>query len=309
MGNAPSVTKLPPEWEDILPNITREDIVCSSRKKCRLEEGNCVYLDEDMFDLDEHVPVAMAVLRAHPQLKDVRFNLVPGKMTEENFWAAVFGILNDGGIDMEDVVGAIEDDYLPGDEADGSKETGEGENLLSPLAQRLKSKAQSAEKESGNSVRSPIVHLEQTYSDSDDALAPTTTALLEEIEAQQVRIARLQKSLREANHKTRKLALELNKARKKHHDGGTHVTSCNEEVSLLRTPKRPHKGSWEIDSDCSEFMKLDACLKENLRQEKKKRLNEVLSQMKFILDSDEIKDSYGKWSCCGRETYDTEGCA
>ncbi len=57
-----------------------------------------------------------------------------------------------------------------------------------------------------------------------------------------------------------------------------------------------------------EFLKLDDHLKENLRKEKEKRINEVLSQMKFILDTDDLKDSYGKWSCCESEDYSAEGC-
>lgn len=305
MGNAPSNAELPPDWADILPYITREDIVRSSRKKCRLDEGNRVYLDEDMFDLDEHVPVATAVLGAHPQLKDVRFKLVPGRMTEEMFWAAIFGILNDGGIDMEDLVGTIDDDYETGDEVDGngSRETGEGEILLSPVAQGPPTKGKSMRKEKGKLIRSPIAHLEQAYFDSGDASESST--LLEQIEAQQAHIARLQKSLRQANHKTRKLALELHKERTKDLGEGAGCQKSNSS----RPPKRSHKGSWEMNSDCSEFMKLDDHLKENLRQEKAKRLNEVQSQMKFILDSDDIKDSYGRWKCCGKETYDIEGCA
>jgi hypothetical protein len=43
-------------------------------------------------------------------------------------------------------------------------------------------------------------------------------------------------------------------------------------------------------------------------KEKQKRLDEVRSQMKFILDTDDIKDSYGKWSCCGEEEYTAKGC-
>ena len=55
-------------------------------------------------------------------------------------------------------------------------------------------------------------------------------------------------------------------------------------------------------------MKLDDHLNDNLCVQQK-RLNEVLSQMKFILDTDDIKDSYGKWTCCGKEKYDAFGCA
>mmetsp|Transcript_28823 Transcript_28823/g.52711 ORF Transcript_28823/g.52711 Transcript_28823/m.52711 type:complete len:170 (+) Transcript_28823:56-565(+) len=136
MGNAPSIAELPPEWEDILPNITSEDVINSSRRKCRVVDQS-VYLDDDLFDLDDdnHVPIALAILRDHPHLKDIRFKLVPGKMTEENYWAALFGILHDGGIDIEDVVGAIEDDYETGDEVDESTEIGENQVFLPPLAQ------------------------------------------------------------------------------------------------------------------------------------------------------------------------------
>lgn len=92
MGQAPSIAELPPEWEEILPNVTKEDILRSSRKKCKVVgEAKSVYLDSDIFDLDEHVPMALAILRAHPHLKDIRFKLVPGRMTEERYWAALFG--------------------------------------------------------------------------------------------------------------------------------------------------------------------------------------------------------------------------
>ena len=89
MGNVPSIAELPPEWDDILPNITQEDIILSSRNKCKVvvrppsqdddnNNGNdksstCVYLNDDIFDLDDddHVPTALAILRSYPHLKDV----------------------------------------------------------------------------------------------------------------------------------------------------------------------------------------------------------------------------------------------
>jgi hypothetical protein len=118
MGNAPSVAELPPEWEEILPNVNREDILRSSRKNCRVEENKSVYLDDDLFDLDEHVPTALAILRAAPLIKDIRFKMVPGILTEEMFWAALFGVLQYGGIDIDHVAGKIDDDYETGDEGD-----------------------------------------------------------------------------------------------------------------------------------------------------------------------------------------------
>ena len=135
MGNAPSIAELPTEWEDLLPGITAEDILNSSRKKTKFDEDKSVLLDGVLFDLDEHVPVALSILRAHPHLKDLRFKLVPGRLTEERYWAALFGILHDGGIDIEEVVGSIEDDYETGDEVDESTEVLENDEVSAPMAQ------------------------------------------------------------------------------------------------------------------------------------------------------------------------------
>lgn len=144
---------------------------------------------------------------------------------------------------------------------------------------------------------------------------------LEEIKAQQSHIHRLQKSLRELNHKTRKLALELHKEQRKNQncddindDGGNgeaHSSSSTNGSMCVSssTPQTQHKGTWEMHRDCMDFLGLDDHLKDNLRKEKKKRLDEVRSQMKFILDTDDVKDSYGRWSCCGKEEYTANGCA
>jgi len=210
MGNSPSVAELPIEWQDVLPNITREDIIRSSRKKCRVVNQS-VYLDDDLFDLDDdnHVPIALAILRAHPHLKDIRFNLVPGRMTEENYWAAIFGILHDGGIDIDNVVGAIDDDYETGDEIDESIEIAESDSLVPPIAQSPTGKP--GKERSGKLGHTLIAELEQAHFANDDALESnaddtnTPPSYLEKIKAQQAHIARLQKSLREANHKTRKV--------------------------------------------------------------------------------------------------------
>lgn len=297
MGQASSAPELPAAWLEILPNLTGEDILRSSKKRCRVSEDKLVYLDDELFELDQHVPLALEILSVHPHLKDIRFKLVPGRMMEEKFWAALFGILNDGVVDIDEVIGDvdIEDDYQTGDEMDDNVK-----GLRSPTP----TKAAQAHQ------------YDEVISKADASNTPPF--YLEEIQAQQELISRLQKSLREANHKIRKLGLEVHKERQKRHNEGVANGSCIEHAG-----KRPsmcprcnsklgstqqHSGKWEMHPDCQEFLKLDEHLKENLRKEKEKRMNEVLSQMKFILDSDEMKDTYGKWSCCGKEEYEAEGC-
>ncbi|KAL3792877.1 hypothetical protein HJC23_004802 [Cyclotella cryptica] len=302
MGQGTSSPELPSSWIEILPTITGEDILRSSKKRCRVSEDKRVYLDDEIFDLDEHVPLALEILSTHPPLKDVRFKLVPGRMMEERFWAALFGILNDGGVDIDEVVGdvAIDDDYETGDEVEVDNINNNGGSPHGKAAQ---------------------VHQYDQMNTEGQASADAPPSYLEEIKAQQELISRLQKSLREANHKIRKLSLEVHKERKKRHDEGVSNGETQQEHSgqspslcprcnskLGSQPQQQHSGHWEMHPDCKEFLKLDEHLKENLRKEKEKRLNEVLSQMKFILDSDEMKDTYGKWSCCGKEEYEAEEC-
>jgi chromosome segregation ATPase len=66
-----------------------------------------------------------------------------------------------------------------------------------------------------------------------------------------------------------------------------------------------HTGQWVMDQDSKDFLEFPVELKENLRMEKRKRLEEVAQQMKFILDSDAIQDSNGSWDCCGQNRYES----
>jgi hypothetical protein len=69
-----------------------------------------------------------------------------------------------------------------------------------------------------------------------------------------------------------------------------------------------HKGKWIMDKDSLEFLALPEELKSNLRRERHKRLEQVRSTMKFILESDNVQDSHGSWDCCGQTSYTAQGC-
>ena len=305
MGNAPTTAELPPEWEDILPNITREDILHSAKNRIVEEEDesgkSILLLDQEIFELDDHVNMALTILQTAPHLKDIRFRLVSNKMKEEKFWAAMFGVLNYAGIDVDNVAGKINDDYETGDDDFDDRYGREQSPPQSPPEQPT----QKYDESNG-----------YYYESSSVDATNTPQIYLEEFQKQKELIHRLQKSLREANHKTRKLALELQKERNKSsdkaaingNDGGS--SSSGREVhvdssmnGLPAQKQKPHKGKWEMHPDCRDFLGLDEHLKVNLREGKQKRVEEVLSQMKFILDSDDVKDTYGEWSCCGEEKY------
>ena len=78
---------------------------------------------------------------------------------------------------------------------------------------------------------------------------------------------------------------------------------CNGSNKPVSTPTPRHTGSWMMDRDSQEFLNYPAEVKESLRREKQKRLAQVQDEMKFILDSDEIHHTTGRWQCCGETKY------
>jgi hypothetical protein len=79
----------------------------------------------------------------------------------------------------------------------------------------------------------------------------------------------------------------------------------NRDDGMIRTESK-HKGNWVMDKEAIEFLSLEEEIKRQLREGKKKRMYEISEQMKFILDSDHVKDSRGKWDCCGQLVYCSE---
>jgi hypothetical protein len=67
--------------------------------------------------------------------------------------------------------------------------------------------------------------------------------------------------------------------------------------------KARHKGRWIIDKDCREFLSLDKDVKKQLREGKKKRIQDILNELRFILDTDDEREARGKWDCCGSSEY------
>ena len=70
--------------------------------------------------------------------------------------------------------------------------------------------------------------------------------------------------------------------------------------------RKTHIGTWIMEKESIEFLQLDEEIKKKLRDGKQKRLQDVHEQMKFILDSDDVKDSRGKWDGCGCDSYGGE---
>jgi hypothetical protein len=78
------------------------------------------------------------------------------------------------------------------------------------------------------------------------------------------------------------------------------------QAALLKAKEQPpigHTGAWVADQDSQDFMSYPEEVKDNMRREKQKRMQQVEQDMKFIIDSDKVEDSNGHWPCCGETSY------
>lgn len=83
----------------------------------------------------------------------------------------------------------------------------------------------------------------------------------------------------------------------KHHHHNNHINNDS------KRQHHGHKGPWKMDRDSQEFLKYPNDVKESLRQEKQRRIQQVQDELKFILDSDDPKHTHGRWECCGETKY------
>lgn len=67
--------------------------------------------------------------------------------------------------------------------------------------------------------------------------------------------------------------------------------------------RKKHKGPWKMEKDSQEFLGYPDEVKESLRKEKQRRLQQVKDEMKFILDSDDVQHTNGEWECCGERKF------
>ena len=77
----------------------------------------------------------------------------------------------------------------------------------------------------------------------------------------------------------------------------------NGEKKEINHKPDKNRGKWVMDKDCQEFLSLDKETRDKLREAKKKRLDDVREQMKFILDGDDESYSRGYWDGNGQTSY------
>ncbi len=262
-------------------SITRKDIINTFRNhpnELDLYYKNDQDEESDLYQerLNACTNIALMILGLSSTLRDLRFKLVPAKVSEGKFWGAVFVLL---GIDVSFKSSATEssNDNEQSDESSGMN------NVIEE-----KSKNNDVSKESRQEEQLDHNKLRSSVSD----MGTTDISSVED----------LRSLLRKKDQEISRLRREVAEARANSKE--CRVIGTNTKLDPLKS----HKGKWILSQDSTDFLNLDEEIKRNLRREKQKRLQEINGQMKFILDSDDIKDADGKWNCCNSPLYDGKGC-
>jgi len=261
------------------------------------------YVDDGHYAAD--VRIAMRVLAASEYVRHLRFKLVPARLKEPLFWAALLGMLKYG----KGWVSVAEEERLECRAAAASVAAaaggGQKEGEIGSSRQRQQQQQHSNDGAQAILVSPDVAAVaDGGYREADE--------LRKHLRQRDAEIAQLRRSLDATRSKVKALETEVAELEQRCSSSSAGGASSAATAAVAESNPEPtanrHKGSWTMDRDSQDFLALDEDLKANLRAEKAKRLKEVREQMRFILDTDSVACSNGEWSCCGRKEYGADGC-
>jgi hypothetical protein len=230
------------------------------------------FQENERDQLSGEAKLAIRLNELLPGLAQLRFRLVPTKMKEDVFWQATLSLLKERLVDYNAKYG-----HEPDDEA------------------------QEESPEKGDStLETPTTPNSSNHSIPKNGEIPTEREFVQQLNAKTLQIRKLKKQIKELQAKLE----ETTNA----NSNDTTKTEKGESAPNQNHHKKNagHTGKWNISHDSQEFLDYPEEVKQNLRNEKQKRLQQVHDEMKFILDSDDIQDTHGKWDCCGQTKYHAE---
>lgn len=244
-----------------------------------------------------YTQLAVKVNGMSSALSNVRFQLVPSRVKEPIFWQATFQILTNRLRQVHENKNSPSYDTTSQEETKQPEQTTTSASVTASPSRRRKDQDVSTKQppQAKNGQRSIVISPKNGNTKS----LQTTNKKGNEKHTKHVTI------ITTTDDPPPGLSLEEQLAFRT-----TQVQELRQQLQQLQKLQEPshseHTGTWVMDKDSREFLEFPDELKENMRQEKQKRLNEVRAEMKFILDSDNIEDSTGQWSCCGAKEYKME---
>ena len=245
-------------------------------------------------DKDEFLTeLCFRILRISTTMAKLRFKLVPTKLKEHLFWQSLWTIL------YYEIMKQDHHQQQQDPTNNGNVDDVKQQPAAVPK-QHTRQLTSSSSTYSYDNIDGSSVYTSSTIDDDKlfqdfqkEQVEKTIFKLRRTIERQQWKMDDMKEEI--IKLKTEKLN-HLMKQQPQQEDKATSTTATT-------TAKHQHPGRWIMDQDSIDFLKYPTELKQNLRDEKHKRLREVKAQMKFILDSDQIEDSNGHWDCCQSPQY------
>jgi hypothetical protein len=251
---------------------TKDEILLVTRslKEKLATDGNSLPGFYSIEDDSPEIDLAVRINAVSKEVALLRFHMVPSRLKEPLFWKSVIVILK------ERLVEYNARHPLETDDEDEAEDLGANEPKKRNHVSKNTEPQASRTEASTTSTRS--------YADDDIMEEATEEQLLCLVEgkAQEMEIAVLQRRVHELEHILKAHGIKVPQQHQCQHI---------------------HKGEWIMTKDSADFLMYPLELKENMRREKQKRLNQVQKDMKFILDTDDIADTDGHWACCGEKLY------
>lgn len=245
--------------------------VAKSIKQDQPQSSQPVSNGDAFYTREEDSPETELAKRIHDfseEIPQIRFLVVPTRIKEPIFWKSILAILQER-----------LDEYQS--KHTSSTETSSSTPVETSLLQDSSHSASDASAETS----------EDAYRQNggmDHATLRSLRKLEQQIHAKDRHISSLQSELDHLRETLQQAEAALSMA-------GSSSSSGSHRAHPA--------GEWRLTKDAQEFLAFPEEVKENMRKEKQRRLQQVQREMSFILDSDALEDSHGQWTCCGAKTY------
>eukprot|EP00980_Cylindrotheca_fusiformis_P022641 scaffold9523_cov103-Cylindrotheca_fusiformis.AAC.18 len=262
---------------------------------------------EGYYAHDADRPQTQLALRLNGMSKELlakhRFQLVPSRLKEPVFWEATILLLQER-LEQYNERCRLEQQQREGG---GEQETETNNNNNNHTKQNTMGKVVSSS--SSFSISDDQQRLDERVEKS----LISRLALKDfEISTLKEQVQELQKQLQSNSMSTPRAFVTTTTTSKEATTANTTNTSSLSSSSAASANDHHHHhhhtGEWIMDKDSQEFLQYPEEIKTNMRKEKQRRLDQVQKEMKFILDSDNIEDTNGHWTCCGANSYRAESC-
>lgn len=244
------------------------------------------------FTLDDIMSDAKHMLTMSDTLPMIRYKLVPAKINEYTFWRNLLLHLR-----VYQTQHQIGHTSLPPQHI----RITQSHNTHNNTANNVTNQA------NGTHTPESTDSLNGSYTSTTDVDTQYLKQTITKLETQLTRITAQYNALNDRYNKLMQSQQSQQRCVQCHQTiGEMHNSSDN--TSSNHATCNYHDGDWKLNQQSEEFFSLDESLRNTLRAEKQKRIQQAVKELNWIPDTDKHSDAAGIWSCCNNNTYHSNGC-